>query len=186
MKVQRIIQYFLVLALIVSQTAFAQVGLKKLGQSTMNFLLVNVSPRAGAMGETFIAVGEGAESIFFNPAGIVETSSQFDLKIAAAQWIADINYMADALVWNAGNLANGSEKVQLSRPAGQEADGTRNWIRVDRVVYSDGSRPQDFPLGTDPWPAEADGQGQSLTRIDPTAYGNDPINWTAAAPSPGQ
>jgi len=39
--------------------------------------------------------------------------------------------------------------------------------------------------GIDPWPAKADGQGSSLARIDPAAYGNDAANWKAAAPSPG-
>jgi hypothetical protein len=38
----------------------------------------------------------------------------------------------------------------------------------------------------DPWPAAADGQGQSLARKDAHVYGNDPANWQAAAPSPGR
>jgi len=66
-----------------------------------------------------------------------------------------------------------------------DTDGTRHWIRVDRVVYSDGSHPGDFAEGVDPWPTKADGQGSSLTRLDPAAYGNDPANWDAATPSPG-
>lgn len=80
----------------------AQVGLKKVGQSTMNFLLVNVSPKAAAMGETFIAVGQGAESIFFNPAGAADLNvgTSFDAKMYMTQWIADIQYMAGAVVWN--------------------------------------------------------------------------------------
>ncbi len=78
----------------------AQVGLKKVGQSTMNFLLVNVSPKAAAMGETFIAVGQGAESIFFNPAGAADMQKRFDAKMYMTQWIADIQYMAGAVVWN--------------------------------------------------------------------------------------
>jgi len=88
------------------------------------------------------------------------------------------------LAWGVGNLANGSEKIQLSRPGEEENDGTRNWIRVDRVVYSDGSQHADFPDGVDPWPVEADGGGKSLSRIDPQAYGNDPGNWKAASPPP--
>jgi len=89
------------------------------------------------------------------------------------------------LQWGDGRLANGSEKIQLSKPGDQDDDGTRNWVRVDRVVYSDGSHGGDFATGIDPWPASADGQGLSLIRIDPQAYGNDPINWQAAVPSPG-
>jgi hypothetical protein len=87
--------------------------------------------------------------------------------------------------WDQGNLANSGEKIQLSRPGDEDSDGTRHWLRVDRVVYSDGSHPEDFAAGVDPWPAEGDGQGSSLNRIDPDAYGNDPENWRAAPPSPG-
>ena len=89
------------------------------------------------------------------------------------------------LAWGQGNLANGGEKVQLSRPGGQDMDGTRYWIRVDRVTYSDGAHPDDFPGGVDLWPVGANGQGSSLNRIDPATYGNDPANWKAATPSPG-
>ena len=35
-----------------------------------------------------------------------------------------------------------------------------------------------------PWRPEADGQGMSLQRPDPSAPGNDPVTWTAAQPSP--
>ena len=86
--------------------------------------------------------------------------------------------------WGEGKLANGSEKVQLSKPGDADEDEP-TWIRIDRVVYSDGAHPEDFTTGVDPWPVAADGFGGSLIRIDPTAYGNDPANWQAAAPTPG-
>ena len=89
------------------------------------------------------------------------------------------------LAWGTGSLSNGGEKIQLSKPGDDNANGNRAWIRVDRAVYSDGSHPEDFPEGLDPWPAEADGQGGSLSRIDPQAYGNDPENWKAGDASPG-
>ena len=90
------------------------------------------------------------------------------------------------LAWTFGGLSNGGEKIQLSKPGEADAQGNRSWIRVDRVVYSDGLHPQDFPEGVDPWPVKANGEGMSLSRINPQTYGNDPENWRAAAPSPGQ
>jgi hypothetical protein len=83
------------------------------------------------------------------------------------------------LAWGTGWLSDTSDKVQLSKPS-----DNGNWIRVDRVVYSDGTHP-DFGQTVDPWPVPADGSGSSLTRLDPAAYGNDPANWHATAPSPG-
>ncbi len=90
------------------------------------------------------------------------------------------------LAWGFGKLPDDGGKIQLSRPFEVDDDGLRQWIRVDRIVYSDGAHPQDFAEGEDPWPVDADGQGKSLNRVDPQAYGNDPANWQAAAPSPGR
>ncbi len=39
---------------------------------------------------------------------------------------------------------------------------------------------------TTPWPPAANGTGSALHRKDLSAYGNDPSNWEAAAPSPGR
>jgi hypothetical protein len=75
-----------------------------------------------------------------------------------------------------GNLSNGGEKVRLCKPGEHVFGKDRAWIRVDQVNYDDES----------PWPVEADGNGPSLHRLNQSAYGNDPANWTAAAPTPGQ
>jgi hypothetical protein len=85
-----------------------------------------------------------------------------------------------------GNLSNSGESLELSMPGDFDKDGVRHYIRVDRVNYSDGTHPEDCPGLLDLWPAEADGFGQSLTRRIPTDYGNDPDNWVASAPSPGE
>ncbi|MBN2314809.1 MAG: lamin tail domain-containing protein, partial [Sedimentisphaerales bacterium] len=83
--------------------------------------------------------------------------------------------------WGAGRLSNAGERLELSKP-GEQLEGTRYYIRVDRVNYSDGSH----PVGEDPWPIDPDGFGSSLNRKDPEDYGNDPGNWHAVNPSPGQ
>jgi hypothetical protein len=88
--------------------------------------------------------------------------------------------------WGIGNLADGGEKIELSKPDDPDGQGNPTWIRVDRIVYSDGSHPQDFPEGVDPWPTAANGQGSSLSRTAPGTYGNDPDNWRASVPSPGR
>jgi hypothetical protein len=77
--------------------------------------------------------------------------------------------------WITGGLDNGGETVQLDRPGAVDALNVQQYVRVDRVNYSD----------TAPWPATADGGGPSLTKLVETDYGNDYINWVAAAPSPG-
>ncbi|MGA2172579.1 MAG: lamin tail domain-containing protein, partial [Sedimentisphaerales bacterium] len=84
-----------------------------------------------------------------------------------------------------GKLANEGEQLELSKPGDINDLGIRQYIRVERVDYSDGSHPGNEPCDIDPWPTNADGKGKSLTRISATLYGNDPNNWTAATPTPG-
>jgi len=84
-----------------------------------------------------------------------------------------------------GKLSDGGEALELSKPGDLDAFARRQYIRVERVVYSDGSHPGDVPGGVDLWPIEADGAGKSLHRRVHAAYGNDPANWRAADPSPG-
>jgi hypothetical protein len=89
-----------------------------------------------------------------------------------------------------GKMKNEGETIQLSKPGDEmlAAPGVYYGIRVDRVNYSDGSHDDDFPElpGGDPWPIEPDGWGYSLTKTWPNLYGNDPNNWTAQLPSPGE
>ncbi|UCD52051.1 MAG: lamin tail domain-containing protein, partial [Phycisphaerales bacterium] len=79
------------------------------------------------------------------------------------------------LEWGGGRLADDGSKIQVSKPSDPDGPDERHWIRVDRLVYDNRS-----------WPAEANGLGLSLHRIDPTGYGNDPANWQEASPSPGR
>ena len=92
---------------------------------------------------------------------------------------------AQILEWTGGRLSNAGEKIQLSRPDDLGNGGQPVWVRVDRVNYSDGAHHDQFDAGIDPWPAQADGDGDSLQKIDPALYGNDPANWIAALPTPG-
>ena len=70
-------------------------------------------------------------------------------------------------------------------PGDVDAQGLRQYIRIDRVNYSDGSHPEDCPGGVDLWPTEADGGDKSLARKVSDDYGNDVINWDANDPTPG-
>lgn len=87
--------------------------------------------------------------------------------------------------WGSGKLANQGENLVLVKPGDVDDKGTRYWIEVDRVNYSDGSHGGEFAHGVDPWPVEADGRGPSLNRLFPSRYGNDPNNWHATIPTPG-
>jgi hypothetical protein len=84
-----------------------------------------------------------------------------------------------------GSLSNSGERLELNMPGDVDMEGTRYFIRIDRVNYSDGSHPDNCPGLIDLWPTDPDGQGASLIRKNAANYGNDPDNWISASPSPG-
>jgi hypothetical protein len=73
-----------------------------------------------------------------------------------------------------GTLLHNGEMLELLRPDVPETNGVP-YVPVDQVSYGVAS----------PWPAAAAGAGLSLQRLDPVTYGNDPVNWQAATPTPG-
>ena len=85
-----------------------------------------------------------------------------------------------------GNLSNAGESLELRMPGDVDKEGVRQYIRVERINYSDGSHPENCPGSIDLWPTDTDGYGKSLTRRIMRDYGNDPDNWTAALASPGK
>jgi hypothetical protein len=99
MRSQKYIKIFIGLCFF-SQIINAQTNLSKTAQSTMNFLLVGTSSRACAMGEAFVNVGIGSESMFYNPAGLALLSNSFDINLNYTQWIADINYLSGGIGWD--------------------------------------------------------------------------------------
>ncbi|HMC28578.1 MAG TPA: lamin tail domain-containing protein, partial [Verrucomicrobiae bacterium] len=75
-----------------------------------------------------------------------------------------------------GKLNNGSDKINLKIPTAPLTNRVPvevPYAIIDRVEYKDRL----------PWPQAADGFGVSLQRWDARAYGDDPTNWVAAAPS---
>ncbi|MHC4086049.1 MAG: lamin tail domain-containing protein, partial [Planctomycetota bacterium] len=84
-----------------------------------------------------------------------------------------------------GRLSNSGERLQIGMPGDVDNLDRRQYIRIDRVTYSDGSHDEDVPGGVDYWPFMADGFGHSLSRRVPSDYGNDVANWKGALPSPG-
>lgn len=73
-----------------------------------------------------------------------------------------------------GNLQDSGERIELQRPDVPDTNGFA-YITVDEVRYNDKA----------PWPPAADGSGASLQKVSAALYGNEPLIWTAATPTPG-
>ena len=93
-----------------------------------------------------------------------------------ASFRAKFNVPADVQIFTyAGLLQDSGERLSLIKP-GEPTTNSVPQIVKDSVRYNDKA----------PWPPAADGSGASLQRITATEYGDDPINWLAAAPTPGR
>jgi len=78
-----------------------------------------------------------------------------------------------------GSLQDSGERLKLQRPDAPDITPTNlvvPYISIDSVRYNDKA----------PWPPAADGGGSSLQRLYAALYGDDPINWQAADPTPGR
>lgn len=74
-----------------------------------------------------------------------------------------------------GTLQDSGERLTLDAPDTPNA-GVAPYVTMEEVRYNDKA----------PWPPAADGSGPSLQRLSALAFGSDPINWTAASPTPGR
>jgi Concanavalin A-like lectin/glucanases superfamily/Lamin Tail Domain/Bacterial Ig domain/CotH kinase protein len=97
---------------------------------------------------------------------VLDTPATFRARFGVPAHISIFQY--------AGNLQDSGELLELQAPDLPTTNGVP-YYAVDAVRYND----------KQPWPLAADGAGASLQRINPGAYGNDPINWLAASPTPG-
>jgi hypothetical protein len=78
----------------------AQVGVEKTAQTAMKFLSVPIGARGAGMGDAFTAVCEGAEAMFWNPAGMARIN-KWDISGGYNQWLADIKHWHFDAVYNA-------------------------------------------------------------------------------------
>jgi hypothetical protein len=102
----------------------AQATIKKVAQTGLQFLKVDVSARAAGMGGAYIMVGNDATAMFYNPAGIALMKKSLDFYSGTTQWIADINYHSAGLIKNLGNIGTVGASV-IYCDYGDDMIGTR-------------------------------------------------------------
>lgn len=83
-----------------------------------------------------------------------------------------------------GSLPNSKGNIELYKPDPPQGPNHPEdfairyvpYVLVEQIEYRDST----------PWPTGSDGGGFALQRIKPEEFGNDPINWADAEPSPGK
>ena len=116
---------------------------------------------------TSILPGESIVVVTFDPAAEPSKATAFRNVFSVA---AGVRLFGAA----GGKLDNSGERVSLLRP--EDPVGlTTGDILVDTLRYDELA----------PWPATADGNGDSLNRYDASAFGEFVENWLADTPTPG-
>jgi CotH protein/lamin tail-like protein/Big-like domain-containing protein/thrombospondin type 3 repeat protein/immunoglobulin I-set domain protein len=115
-----------------------------------------------------LAAGARLLVVGFNPTNAVQLAA-FRTRYGVSNSVAVFG------PWS-GKLDNSGETIELKQPGPPDDTQVVPFYMIDKVAYTDET----------PWPAGADGIGNSLQRAVPSAYGNDPANWFAAGISAGR
>lgn len=113
------------------------------GTSGAAFLKIGLSPRAGGMGEAFVAIADDAGGTYYNPAGLLlRQSPQIDLTHRA--WIDDIQSQSLSACVPMGNIALGLNVTTTTvsnieirtRPGDSEGNFTsRDFVLGGSIAY---------------------------------------------------
>lgn len=93
------------MVVILSMTTFTDTAnstIKKVAQTGLQFLKIDASARASAMGSAYTLLGHDASAIFYNPAGTAMMDRTFDLHTNMTQWFAGITYGAASFAYKLG------------------------------------------------------------------------------------
>jgi hypothetical protein len=110
---------------------------KKLAQTGLQFLKVEMSPRSAAMGGAYTLAGNDATAMFSNPAGMALSDSRVDFFAGHIPWIADISYNALAVMSNLGNMGRIGFSF-ISSDYGDDIIGTQ-WANTESGFVETGN-----------------------------------------------
>lgn len=97
---------------------------KKVAQTGLQFLKVEMAPRSVAMGGAYTLAGNDATAMFSNPAGMALSDSRVDFFVGHIPWIADISYNALAVMTSLGNIGKLGFSF-INSDYGEDIIGTR-------------------------------------------------------------
>jgi len=82
---------------------FPNLGGQRVGTSAAQFLKIGVGARSVAMGESYVAIANDAEALFWNPAGISQFNKN-DVFFTYNQWFSDIQILYSGAVFHLNSV----------------------------------------------------------------------------------
>ncbi|MBD3287699.1 PorV/PorQ family protein [candidate division KSB1 bacterium] len=102
-KVKNMLRRSIVLIIMIMPTFLFSQQYERPGSATCTFLNIGVSPRAAGMGDSYFAVANGAEAVYYNPA-ILANLKGLNVSANHNEWFANISHDFLALAQNFNNL----------------------------------------------------------------------------------
>lgn len=137
----------LVLILTLALASSSVMAKKKLAQTGFQFLSVGSDARASAMGDAYTISGIGANSLFYNPAGLSGMTTQFDVAVNYNTWIADINHSSFAMAYNPMGGRYGVFGVSVNWINYGDFEGTMVWSNAKGYVDTEIFSPSAISIG---------------------------------------
>jgi hypothetical protein len=97
-----IVSIFIIVLISIVMACPVQAGLKKVGQTGLQFLKIDMSARSAGMGSAFTMMGNDANAMFHNPSGLAYFESGYDFTFTRTTWIADISYISGGIAKSFG------------------------------------------------------------------------------------
>ncbi len=136
---------FLFLALLyMFSTANAQV---KLAQSGFQFLSVNQSARATAMGGAFTTMDGSPNVLFYNPAGTARMDKTYGVAVNYFNWIADIKHISAAVTYSPNGGEYGTFGFSVQSVDYGKLEGTQVWPNAQGYVETGDFYPRAIAVG---------------------------------------
>jgi hypothetical protein len=104
-----------------------QLQAQKVGTSSMQFLKVMPTARATAMGDAFVSLANGADAVYWNPAGMTKIETH-EMSSTLTMWLFDTKQLALAYALPMGNFGNLGFQLQyisygeIQETRGEQAD----------------------------------------------------------------
>ena len=94
------------------------------GTTTADFLKIGVGARATAMGEAFTALANKGTSLYWNPAGLIQTEEK-ELSATYNLWFQDIRqgYVSFSFPSSGGIIGLGANYIDMGRIEGRDEEG---------------------------------------------------------------
>lgn len=105
-------RYLFTLAVVVFMYGAGVLAQGNLGQAGANFLQIGVEPRGSALGGAVTATSDGAAALYWNPAGIIN-SSNIDIYLANTNWFLDTQLFYGGVTKKLGSFAIGLSVTSL-------------------------------------------------------------------------